>query len=108
MTASDVARRRLRLDVPALLGHPYLTGSLCCAPAAADLVEGELRSWRLWVSAVDVDGEHGRVDIVVADDAPLNDMLEALEDLGYPVHSIDEIATGTDDNSNGRTPNVTA
>ncbi len=61
-----------------------------------------------WVSAVDVDGEHGRVDVVVADDAPLNDILGALEDLGYPVQSINEIASATDDNSNGRAPHVTA
>lgn len=81
-------RRRLRLEVPALIDRPYLTGSLCCAPAAADLVEAELRSWRLWVTAVNVDGERGRVELVVADDAPLKDMFEALEDLGYPVRTI--------------------
>ncbi len=90
----DALRRRLTLDVPALVDRPYLTGSLCCAPAAADLVEGELRSWRLWVSEVHVDGEHGQVEIVVADDAPLDDMLEALDDLGYPAQHIAEVSPG--------------
>lgn len=95
------ARRRLRLDVPALVERPYLTGSLCCAPAAADLVEGELLSWRLWVSAVAVDGDRGRVDVVVADDAPIKDIFEALEDLGYPVQRSSEIPDDQDHEERG-------
>lgn len=88
--------RQLTLDVPALVDRPFLDGSLCCAPAAADLVEGELRSWRLWVRAVDVDPERGHVELVVTDGAPLQDMFEALEDLGYPVESISEVSFDAD------------
>lgn len=88
--------RHLTLDIPALVDRPFLGGSLCCAPGAADLVEGELRSWRLWVRAVDVDPERGHVELVVTEGVPLKDMSEALEDLGYPVESISEVSVDAD------------
>lgn len=88
---TGLAVRRLRLEVPALIERPHVMGPLCCAPAAGDLLESELRSWRVWVSAVEVSGDCGRVELVVADGAPLKDMLEALEDLGYPVQSISDV-----------------
>jgi len=88
--------RQLTLDVPALVDCPFLSGSMCCAPAAADLVEGELRSWRQWVRDVDVDTERGHVELVVTDGARLKDMFEALEDLGYPVESISEVSVDAD------------
>jgi hypothetical protein len=90
--ASGQTSRRLRLDLPALIERPSLTGSLCCAPAAAELIEDELRSWRLWVTSANVDAEHGDAEITLIGDPPLQDMLEALHDLGYPVEQVTTLA----------------
>lgn len=70
-----------------MLERPYL-GRGCCVVSAADLVADELRSWRRWVRAVEVDRERCRFVVVVSDDAPLTSMLGALADLDYPARIV--------------------
>lgn len=74
---------RVTLSVPRLPERPYL-GSGCCVVLARELIADELRSWP-GVHAVDVDDRDGRIELTVERDRRfLQDMLEAVEDLGYP------------------------